>query len=196
MSTSRKPKGAAPSKTAAPQAPVEVCLVIKGYPALPVTLTVCKARSADIILVPAGEMVFLPPGKYAVIGAWSPNWDGRVFGGGFVYTNPPLTIDCTVTIPQDGGLVEVEPRLDCFCLSLGEGCEKYRIRGYDGAMMDLPWMRGGRCYLQGQWAFPPLTVTAIEKDSQHTYELVTAPSDDAPDAVLVEYGQTYVLSAN
>lgn len=195
MSTPRKP-GARRAPSSRPTPPsVEARLFVANAPDIPVQLALC-ARGGKPFFVTAGQTVSLPAGKYAAAGNWFPNWDGRIFGG-YVYPSPPLSVDCLVTIPEEGGDVPVEARFFCFALSLGKGCDHYRVRGYDGAMMRLPWMRDGRCFIQGAWSYPPLTIVAVPEPYQglmeKSYEIVTDTAQMSDDVSLVQYGKTYAF---
>lgn len=193
MSTPRKPSGA--RRAPSPRQAVPTRLVISASPDIPVRLSLC-AKGADPFFVTAGESTPIRPGKYAVVGQWRPNWEGRIFGG-YVYLTPPLSVDCVVSVPEEGGDVAVDATLDCFALSLGKNCARYRIRGYDGSMMDLNWTRDGHCFIQGAWAYPPLDITAVALPggAPRTYHVVTTQPQENSDAVRVEYGKAYAFDA-
>lgn len=195
MSTQRKP-GARRSPAARPAPPmVEARLVIDLAPELPVVLALC-AKGGQPFTLTAGQTVLIPAGEYVAVGKWRPNWDGRIFGG-FVYPTPPLSVDSAVVIPPEGGEVLVHARMDCFGLELSPGCNHYQIRGYDGAMMYLPWMRDGRCFISGAWSYPPLTLAAVPGGGRvpRSYELVSDPAQVRDGVLLVEYGTTYAFKA-
>lgn len=178
------------ARSAAPSNPVSVCFNVKGAPGVPVRLAVAGAGAPDGLLVTAGEPVSLVPGRYALVGDWSPNWDRRIFCG-YVYSTPPLSVDCNVVVPEDGGDVEVPARMRCFTLRLGYDCESYRVRGYDGIMSPLQ----APCYIAGSWSLPALDLTAIPTPESgrraKTYALVTDGQAARLGQFVVENGRTY-----
>lgn len=190
MSTQKKSSGA---RKAAPQTPVPVRFVIKEAPGVPVSLAVSGKGSGEAILVTAGAQVAILPGRYAVIGDWSPNWDRRVFCG-YVYSTPPLSVDCVVVVPKGGGDIEIQARLRCFSIALGADCESYLVRGYDGYMSPLKTP----CYIAGEWAVPALDINVIPTPESgrrvKNYKLVTLDLAAKDGKTLVENGKTYTFS--
>ena len=178
---------------AEPKSPVPVRFVIAGAPGVPVRLSISWKGSSDALLITAGETVNLAPGSYSVLGDWSPNWDRRIFGG-YVYSTPPLSVDCVVVVPAGGGDVAVPSKMRCFALEFGEDCESYRVRGYDGVMSPLKVP----CFISGGWGFPSLDLTAIPTPESgrvaKTYKLVTLDLAVKPGNTLVEAGMTYRFS--
>ena len=139
--------------------------------------------------------------SYTVTGAYLPNEEGKVFGGS-AYATPPFSVNAEITVTEDVGEYSVAASYDCFALVLDESTtEKYRIRGYAGAMMDLAWVYGSDgykvVYLKGEWTHPALTVTALPADPANyeaaSYDLVSDPSASG---VLVKCGNWYSFGPN
>lgn len=172
-----------------PKNPVPVRFIIAGAPDVPVRLSLARKGDAKAMLIAAGEEVSLVPGRYAVVGQWSPNWDRRVFCG-YVYSTPPFSVDCSVVVPKDGGDVVIMPQMRCFALVPEDGCESYLIRGYDGYMSKVKTP----CFISGSWSHPALTVATIQPNSkQSQYELVSAETEGC---FAVENGKWYAFGQN
>jgi hypothetical protein len=93
--------------------------------------------------------------SYTVTGTYLPNEEGKVFGGS-AYATPPFSVNAEITVTEDVSEYSVGAAYDCFALVLDESTtEKYRIRGYAGAMMDLAWVYGSDgykvVYLKGEF---------------------------------------------
>lgn len=183
----KKTSAATKAAPAEPKSPVSVRFIVAG---VPITLAVSGKGDSKAMLITAGEEISLSPGRYAVVGEWSPNWDRRVFCG-YVYSTPPLSVDCTVVVPAAGGDVEVPYKMRCFALELGEDCERYLVRGYDGVMSPLKVP----CFMSGWWGVPALDITAIPTpESGRTaknYSIVTSELAAKPGQIVVENGNTY-----
>lgn len=137
-------------------------------------------------------------GSYYVRGSYIPTEEGRVQGGK-VYSRPPITVESEITVTAETREYEVSARYDCFALVIDTSvCEKYRIRGYSGAMMDMPWMFGPGvkkvAYLTGNWTFPALDLVAVPNDPEHDLwpvSIVTDTDYDRSDRLLAVYGFWY-----
>lgn len=190
---SAKKKNTAAVRPAQQVTTVPVRFILSDAPGAPARLAVSVKGSQDALFITAGENTSLAPGRYAVVGEWSPNWDRRVFGG-YAYSTPPLSVDCTVVVPEEGGDVPVPGVLRCFALTLGEDCERYLIRGYDGVMSPIKVP----CFISGAWAFPALDLIAIPTAESgrgaKRYSLVTDAGCAKPGQVVPEYGKTYSFS--
>lgn len=188
-------KTSAAKKAAAtgPKPPVQVQFILADAPGAPARLVVSGKGVSGALFITAGSTVSIAPGRYAVVGEWSPNWDRRVFGG-YAYSTPPLSVDCTVVVPEAGGDVPVPGVLRCFALTLGEDCERYMIRGYDGVMSPIKVP----CFISGSWASPALDLIAIPTPESgrvaKRYSLVTDAGRAKPGQVVLEYGKTYSFS--
>lgn len=139
--------------------------------------------------------------SYTVTGTYLPNEEGKVFGGA-AYATPPFSVSDEITVTEDVSEYSVGASYDCFALVLDESTtEKYRIRGYAGAMMDLTWVYGSDgykvVYLKGEWSFPALSLKALPADPANyeaaSYELVSDPSATG---VLVKTGNWYAFGPN
>lgn len=139
--------------------------------------------------------------SYTVTGTYLPNEEGKVFGGS-AYATPPFSVNAEITVTEDVSEYSVGAAYDCFALVLDESTtEKYRIRGYAGAMMDLAWVYGSDgykvVYLKGEWSHPALSLKALPADPANyeaaSYDLVSDPSASG---VLVKCGNWYAFGPN
>lgn len=173
--------------------PVPVRFILSDAPGAPARLAVSGKGVKGALFITAGSTISIAPGRYAVVGEWSPNWDRRVFGG-YAYSTPPLSVDCTVVVPEEGGDVPVPGVLRCFALTLGEDCERYLIRGYDGVMSPIKVP----CFISGAWAVPSLDLISIPTPESgrgaKRYSLVTDAGRAKPGQMVLEYGKTYSFS--
>lgn len=157
----------------------------------PALTLVSKTAPLRTYVICPGVPVPVEPGIYSVCGSYTPMEEGKVQGGS-VYASPAFVVDGEITVKDDVKSYLVEARYTCFALVIDTTvCEKYRIRGYAGAMMDMPWLFGPDprkvAFLSGRWDFPGLDIEA----GNAAFSLVNSDRFAGKDSLLVKNGCWY-----
>ena len=170
-------------------------------PQMPQLTLQSKTNPARRYTVTPGLSATVAVDSYAVSGSYLPTEEGQVQGGK-VYSRPPFSVAGEINVTEEVSEYEVAAAYDCFALVLDESiCEKYRIRGYSGAMIDLSWLFGSGsvkvAYMKGKWDFPALEVVAVPVDAANfesaTYRIVNDADYAGEGLLLARNGKWYAL---
>jgi len=151
--------------------------------------------------VTPGQNVTVAVDSYAVSGKYLPMEEGQVQNGK-IYSRPPFSVAGEITVTEEVAEYEVAAAYDCFAIVLDTSvCEKYRIRGYGGSMVDMTWIFGTGAikvaYMVGQWDFPALDLIAVPADPANyenaAYAIINDPAYAGEGKLLARNGKWYAF---